>query len=629
MSCHERKNGLLTMLLVLALLLVFVVGDTANVCANDNDDCDDFEKFAHDAKTMFDDASKESLKFLNQNVFGQKPKSKDKQGQPAQARRQSFSRLVNKDSSSSSSSTSTDEKADKTSKDDDKKDTGVLSSLADIAKADDPTEALFKFLLDKSVVTYEEEYAPTFKDTADLFTSHAKEVMDQLQRVLGDRLNDLMDECFFLPSAWYLLRHEQAKKHAYWKSSKHKYMTKVNDVGLWRELHQALYLSDLAYVDEEQQVRDGLQDCDNGNWELIFVDTQGNPAEPAHFVAVEKQMAPMNKDAADNKKKKKSFWQKAMAAGEEEESDILKVMIVVRGTKTMADVLSDGLLEATTFKEKYKAHGGIQKSGAYIVEKHIERLKLLLEVSGRSKIELLLFGHSLGCGTAAIAAMEFHDNYQDILSVSAVGFGCPALVSPELSEQYKDIITTVVADADIVPRMSGSSIVNLHLEMMSFDWTKYLTEELKELGADILKDVDQWTSGHGTKFAKDVMGKLGEQIENYLDGNIRPKIQKAVDESIPKVVGNLEGSQRRTLNEKHEYRMETELIPPGNCLHLYRTATGFEAAYTPCSFFDEIEYVPHLVEDHLTESGYHFALLSLLRQQLRDNNAVFDNELAR
>jgi hypothetical protein len=211
--------------------------------------------------------------------------------------------------------------------------------------------------------------------------------------------------------------------------------------------------------------------------------------------------------------------------------------------------------------------------------------------------------------------MEFQEHYSDIVSVQAVGFGCPSLVSPELSEKYKDIITTVITDADIVPRLSGASLVNLHLDLMSFDWTDYLLEEFKGLGDNVVKDVSTRTQGKGTSFVQDVLDKVRSGLERHLNGKIKPTIQKAVNKAIPVVID--------TPNQ----RVENELIPPGSCLHVYRTATAFEAAWTPCTFFDEVEYVPHMVSDHMCESGYHVGLLSLLRQQLQDNNAVFENEL--
>ena len=59
-------------------------------------------------------------------------------------------------------------------------------------------------------------------------------------------------------------------------------------------------------------------------------------------------------------------------------------------------------------------------------------------------------GHSLGAAAASIAAMELKE-HEEWMTVDALGFGCPSLLSKELSESAKDYITTVVADADVVP----------------------------------------------------------------------------------------------------------------------------------------------------------------------------------
>ena len=598
---------------------------------------------------------KDGLQFLQDNVFGQK-QPKPKRGSPNLERGMSFSHLL----------------AQPTTSDDDKKDdkgghpttlpsvdeqqqrqnSGMFfKSLTDIMSADDPAKALLTFILDSYPNNKNgDDTTQSVADTAHKFLDHAQQVMEQVQRVVGDKVDALMDECFFWPSAWYLLRHEQMRKHPYWKTRKHKYMVKTTDVGLFRELHQALYLSDLAYVDDDQQVREGLARLDNGNWELIYVDTKGNPSEPAHFMAVEKQAEPLPRGtaAAASANRNHAFWQKAKrflfpgnARFPASVSDTLKVMIVIRGTKTIADILTDGHLEAKPYKGEYKVHGGIQKSGSYIVQKHVGRLQQLLQISGRSKIQLLLFGHSLGCGSAAIAAMEFHDHYKDFLDVKGVGFGCPSLVSAQLGEQYKDIFLTVVADADVVVRMSGASIVNLHLDMMALDWTGHMMEELAEWGDDMLNKIVQGTGGIGYQVVQDLFDKMGQGVEAFLTTTVQPKIHKCVNETIPKLIGNKDGmrpmypkshSSNNSSNSSSSshgtgYRMEHELIPPGTCLHLYRTATGFEAAYTPCTFFDEIEYVPHMVDDHLTQTGYHVALLSMLRQQSQDYNAAFENEL--
>jgi hypothetical protein len=49
--------------------------------------------------------------------------------------------------------------------------------------------------------------------------------------------------------------------------------------------------------------------------------------------------------------------------------------------------------------------------------------------------------------------------------------------------------------------------------------------------------------------------------------------------------------------------------------------------YTPCSFFDSVEFSRTLLDDHLLEPGYHPALLGLARDEKGDFNFDFDHDL--
>jgi hypothetical protein len=543
------------------------------------DDADSASCHEHHEHALFDDASsKEGIQFLQKKVFGQKKDvgSDDEEG--------SFSHLNHHAATSSEDAGKTAPK--KVSEQ------GILSKLATIAKSDQPEDELLEFILSS---TQDDEVDDGTTDTKKMFQENAKEIMAQLGRVFADKIGEFVTEFSSIPGLWYYLRRDEELKTGAWKRRQHFYFKKLEEgVAVLQELHRALYLSHLAYVDTEEEVLEGLKTFDGNRWELFYSDTEGQPAEPAHFFAIHKQAAQFKKS---KKPKSKLPWKRAV------EEDELEVMLVVRGTKSLGDMLSDGLLEAVDYRG-YKAHGGIMKSGTYIADKHLNRLRDLLEASGRSKLKLWIFGHSLGAGTAAIAAMEFNDH--DFIDVSAVGFGCPALVSPELSEKYSDIITTVVSDADIVPRMSGSSLANLKLETMKFDYTDMARSDFDGFMENLTKDL---------QFGKSTVQKQMEQLNKVIESNIQSKVKpkmKRADATITKALPD---------------GVPLELIPPGSCIHLYRNGVGYDARYTPCSFFDEVEYVLHCVDDHYCDTGYHWALLNLLRQEENDVNAVFANAI--
>jgi hypothetical protein len=199
-----------------------------------------------------------------------------------------------------------------------------------------------------------------------------------------------------------------------------------------------------------------------------------------------------------------------------------------------------------------------------------------LELSKKRKIEIILIGHSLGAGSAAIAAMElnskpFGNARNDIqVSAHAIGFGCPALLSKSLSLATKDYVTTVIADADFIPRMSGATLFNLLLDLRSFDYKKQAE-----------RDVEQ--------ALRELKGMLGfkiseDDIQNVM-GYVRRGLEKVgLSQEAPSAL-EFNANENETKSVK---RKEPVLFPPGECIHFYRDGSGISGSYVPCDFFDEV-----------------------------------------
>jgi hypothetical protein len=200
-------------------------------------------------------------------------------------------------------------------------------------------------------------------------------------------------------------------------------------------------------------------------------------------------------------------------------------------------------------------------------------------------------------GAGAIAAIEFKE--LAFITVEAVGFGCPALLSPELSESNKSFITTVVTDSDIIPRMSGSSMVNTVLDLFDFDWTKFAMNDLNFT----LDRVAEATPipGHLLSHKESVM----QWAEDYLNRTFTKPQERQTQE-----------------------RLEVSLIPPGNCIHFFRDGVSFSSAYTPCKYFTSIEFSRTMIEDHLVIEGYHRSFLTFVRDRMRDYDFNFAHDIA-
>ena len=117
----------------------------------------------------------------------------------------------------------------------------------------------------------------------------------------------------------------------------------------------------------------------------------------------------------------------------------------------------------------------------------------------------------MGAGAASIAAIEFNDNPR--IEANAIGFGCPALLSKELADQ--DFITTVVSDSDVVPRMSGVSVRNAILDVMSYDWAEVAYRDVEQLIKVVRKNLKALPISDD--FEKSVL----EYVKKSLDDTIK------------------------------------------------------------------------------------------------------------
>jgi len=415
----------------------------------------------------------------------------------------------------------------------------------------------------------------------ELFTTNLQECFLQFKASV---LDEVSLERFNPVSIYYFVEREEERTTPSWKRRYHRYHKVLDEVKTLHELHNALYLSQLAYAKTLEDIQHGIRRFSNHSHELIYATTEGFPGEPAHFLALKKESSTQQQPLPPL-----IPWQKTTNKPSRE----LEILFVVRGTKELGDALSDGLLIPKDYRNG-KVHGGIEASGQFLVKQHIDTLHHLLNVSQRDSIRLTLVGHSLGAGAAAIAAMEFN-NYPWI-HANSIGFGCPALLNLELSVSTKEYITTVISDADVVPRMSGASMANLFLDIMSYDWTPKGLVDV-DLFLDFLNE---------TVFFEIPKARIMDWVKVGMQKNEVPYFNKVPKDRLP-----------------------IALIPPGTCLHLFRdgSSSGYMGTYTPCEFFQSIEFSRTLVDDHYIPSGYHKAMVSMLRDTTGNWNENFQYDL--
>jgi len=173
-----------------------------------------------------------------------------------------------------------------------------------------------------------------------------------------------------LKQLYYFIEREDEVKNPSWKRRRHHFFPGI-DMKQMDDLNEKLKLTDLAYTDTVEEVRDRLDR--EYNSELVYCSLNGLPNKPAHFIAVKRDQSP---------------W-----------STELEVFLVVCGTKGVADVITDLLCDAEPYRDGY-AHSGIRESGQWIANKHVDLLEKIRTLSNKRKIKLTLLGHSLGAGAA-------------------------------------------------------------------------------------------------------------------------------------------------------------------------------------------------------------------------------------
>ena len=413
----------------------------------------------------------------------------------------------------------------------------------------------------------------SFLSQVQYFRENAGDIQRKIEIALGPHLADenLKDFVSAMPVAamHYYLEHEDSIKTPSWKRRMHRFTPAIG-LDLVAELNEALILSELSYADTVEQVKDGLEvlsdtanrdgdkKSDKPEWELLFCDTESRPNKPSHFLAMQKNASRYD--------------------------DTLHILMVVRGTKSIGDLITDVMMQPTDYEYVAsdsrtvagQAHDGIIESGRYLFRRHQKLLSTLLSLSKKRKLDITLVGHSLGAGAATIAAMEYNSSQLRALGdvrvdARVIGFGCPALLSRELSRATEDFVTTVVADSDVIPRMSGATLGNLILDVSNFDYREQAERDVEQA---LLKVKSSLTGSDG-----------GKSIFSIDDADVG-KIMRYVKRGL----GNVVTSTSQIETKGDDQRLEPILYPPGRCIHLYRDGIGISGSYVPCTFFNEVSF---------------------------------------
>lgn len=157
------------------------------------------------------------------------------------------------------------------------------------------------------------------------------------------------------------------------------------------------------------------------------------------------------------------------------DSERKRIVVAIRGTLSLEDAVKDLMIHPIDLEEvgdisgfegrQRYAHAGMLESALWVAKdiKETEVLDRLLKIDEYTDYQLLITGHSLGAGCAALLSIMLHDKYPSLLCLCFEPPGC--VVSENLSWCHDFIVSFVLGD-DIVPRLSYDSLKNLRDEVL-------------------------------------------------------------------------------------------------------------------------------------------------------------------
>ncbi|XP_039735824.1 diacylglycerol lipase-beta isoform X1 [Pteropus medius] len=140
------------------------------------------------------------------------------------------------------------------------------------------------------------------------------------------------------------------------------------------------------------------------------------------------------------------------------------VVVAVRGTMSLQDILTDLSAESETLDLECEAqdclaHKGISQAARYVYQRLINDGILSQAFSIAPEYRLVIVGHSLGAGAAALLAIMLRKAYPE---VRCYAFSPPrGLLSKSLHEYSKNFTVSLVLGKDVIPRLSVTNMEDL------------------------------------------------------------------------------------------------------------------------------------------------------------------------
>ncbi|KAI8111811.1 hypothetical protein M9435_004310 [Picochlorum sp. BPE23] len=145
-----------------------------------------------------------------------------------------------------------------------------------------------------------------------------------------------------------------------------------------------------------------------------------------------------------------------------------ELMLCIRGTFSAEDVFTDLFANGASFGEEGTAHTGMLRASEYCAKRFSTLFQNFVSDSAHNSIVLL--GHSLGAGVAALLCLKLMDQGIDSSRLRCYAYEPPACMAENLAKKLSSVTLSLVHNDDIVPRLAVTPFLNLLKDLSDFDW---------------------------------------------------------------------------------------------------------------------------------------------------------------